>query len=209
MFRKHWTPRYIYDRIKLYYYQRNNPEYPWLVNRVMAFLELYLKNDDVGLEFGSGRSTLWFAKKVKHITSIEHDSKWYQWVSEQIKAHGLSNKVDYHLFANEAGKSASCKYVDIIDTFNKDSFDFVLIDGMSRDICALKSLDTLKKGGIIIIDNVNWYIPRRDPSRAPNSRGVQHGFASDQWRDFYSVVAGWRGMWESDGITDTALWFKE
>jgi len=209
MFKGHWTPTYIYDRIKLYFYQRNNPEYPWLVDRVTSFLSTYLKDDDIGLEFGSGRSTLWFAKKVKHITSIEHDSNWHEKVSEWLADSGLSYKVNYHLFTDGAGKSPSCNYIKIIDTFDKESFDFILIDGMLREYVAVKSLNNLKKGGIIIIDNANWYIPRKNKSRVPGSRGLQDGFASDEWRDFYEIVGGWRGMWETDGISDTALWFKE
>jgi hypothetical protein len=39
---KHWTPRYIKDRIAEMYYQRFHPDYPWLTPAANAILEDYL-----------------------------------------------------------------------------------------------------------------------------------------------------------------------
>ena len=209
IFKKHWTPTYILDRIKLFYYQKKNVHAPWLVNTSTSFLSTYLKTGDIGLEFGSGRSTIWFAKKVRHITSIEHTPTWHNIVSEKIISERLGNKISYHLFEDGGSNIADCDYVNIINSFENESFDFVLIDGMLRDHCALRSLNKLKTGGIIIIDNVNWYIPRKNKSRTPDSRGIKDDFESEHWKSFYNIVSGWRYIWETDGISDTAIWFKE
>ena len=209
MIKQHWTPTYILDRAKLFYYQRNNAHSPWLVASSTSFLSTYLKPSDIGLEFGSGRSTIWFAERAGHIVSIEHDPAWHNIISEKIASKKLESKISYYLFEDGKLNAADCNYVNIIDSFDDESFDFILIDGMARDHCTIRSLDKLKKGGIIIIDNVNWYIPRKNESRAPGSRNIADGFESEIWSAFHNTVFGWRYLWETDGISDTAIWFKE
>ena len=70
------------------------PDYPWLTNDANDILACYLKQTDVGLEFGSGRSTLWFAKHTHYITSVEHDRGWYERVAFQVAGCGVRN-LDY------------------------------------------------------------------------------------------------------------------
>ena len=42
-------------------------------------------------EFGSGRSTVWFAERVATLTSVEHDERWYEAVSAKLKERRLAN----------------------------------------------------------------------------------------------------------------------
>jgi hypothetical protein len=46
-----------------------HPDVPWLTRQAVEILEDWLKPGYVGLEWGSGRSTLWFARRVSHLTS--------------------------------------------------------------------------------------------------------------------------------------------
>jgi hypothetical protein len=66
----HWTPRYVKNRLALMAYERFNPEQPWLTRNMIEILENWLKPTDVGLEFGSGRSTTWFARRVRHLERL-------------------------------------------------------------------------------------------------------------------------------------------
>jgi hypothetical protein len=64
---------------------------------------------------------------------------------------------------------------------------------------------TLKSGGILIIDNINWYWPQEQKSYFPNSRRMSDGFASPVWQQCAKLVKDWRYVWTSNGITDTAF----
>ena len=67
----HLTRRYIANRLRERLYQFTHPNRPWLTPMACQILETLLRSDDVGLEFGSGRSTLWFAKVMRHLTSVD------------------------------------------------------------------------------------------------------------------------------------------
>jgi SAM-dependent methyltransferase len=180
-------------------FERRHPDAPWLTRLMITILNSWLRPDDCGLEWGSGRSTLWLAARVGRLTSVEHDEAWYQRVKADLHEKGFGN-VDYYLCTDES------EYVSIADKVEDESLDFCLIDGIARDGCALASLSLLKPGGILIIDNCNWYLPCQ--SRSPNSRRESDGPASDAWKKFLTAVSDWRYVWTTSGVTDTSLWLK-
>src|SRR5678815_5277967 len=99
----HITPRYIINRTRDWVYRKMNPGLPWLTQDAIKFLGTWLKPDMHGLELGSGRSTLWFAKRVKSLISVESDKGWFNRVQKQLNALSMVN-VDYiyaPLTANE------------------------------------------------------------------------------------------------------------
>jgi predicted O-methyltransferase YrrM len=203
----HWTPRYIVDRVDELLYRKTYPDRPWLTETANAILASYLRPADMGLEFGSGRSTLWFAQRVGHITSIEHDEGWYRKVVSLLSNSGHRN-VDYRLIPRDAPEQRGddSSYARVTEQFENGGFDFVLVDGAYRDACALKALRTIRPGGLLIIDNVNWYLP--STSRSPNSRTAQQGPSGTAWIQLQRAVADWRRIWTISGTTDTAFFFK-
>src|SRR6266704_4384846 len=96
----HWTPRYIYDRLNQIVYQRKHPDAPWLGHEMVRILEDWLMPDDRGFEWGSGRSTIWFAKRVRSLVSVEHNSDWSRWVNAELRARSVKN-VEYHVCEDE------------------------------------------------------------------------------------------------------------
>jgi len=40
-------------------YEKTHPDAPWLTAHAIAFLVDWLRPEDTGVEWGSGRSTLW------------------------------------------------------------------------------------------------------------------------------------------------------
>jgi len=204
---KHWTPRYLVDRIRLEFYERLHPDHPWLTKSANAILQGRLQNNFLGLEFGSGRSTLWFARRVRHLTSIEHDPVWFQNVSAMLAANRIAN-VSHLLREVDRGEqeAATTGYLRVLDDFAAESLDFVLVDGVYRAACANGAIDKLRPGGMLILDNVNWYLPCE--SRAPNSRRPAQGPISQDWARFEDRVSTWRRDWTSSGVTDTAIFYK-
>lgn len=192
--RSHWTPRYALDRTRLAIHQRRHPDDPWLTADAVHFLNAWLRPSDRCLEWGSGRSTKWLASRAANVVSIEHDKAWAERVAEQVASL----------------RHVSVRLVDIddiegyADPQNAAAVDLALVDGVHRDRCALTAVDRVLAGGVIVVDNVERYLP--SDSRGPEAIGPAH--QSERWREFDDRTSTWHRYWTSDGVTDTAFFFK-
>ena len=196
----HCTPRYIYNRVTLAVYEKQHPDHPWLTRSAISILSTYLRKSDVGLEWGSGRSTAWFAEKIKHLVSVEDNPEWYERVKEKLYNLKLNN-TEYLLATDREA------YIGVADKFQDNSLDFVLVDGRDyRSTCAVKAVSKIRPAGVIVLDNANWFLPSN--SHSPNSRTYETGPVSDEWQQFLNLVKDWRMLWTSNGVTDTAFFIK-
>lgn len=203
---RHWSPTYLVNRLALAYDERQQPDNPWLTKTAVEFLDEWLKETDEGLEWGSGRSTVWLAQRSKHVVSVEHHEGWCSKVRELLSEKRVAHKVRYEHKPDGVENSATCAYVQVANEFATESLDFCLVDGVARDHCALASLDKLKPGGLLIVDNINIYYPN-PKSTAPHSRKGDD-FASAEWRQLHETVRHWRRFWTTNGVTETAFWVK-
>ena len=197
---RHWTFRYVKNRVIQILHEKTHPNDPWLTRQSVHILADLLQDTDTGLEFGSGRSTIWFAQRTSRVISIEHDFKWYQSVGQKIQDLNLESKIDYRYCDNIAD------YVGQIDSLEDNSIDYCLIDGKARDECTLKVLPKLKHEGILIIDNINLYLP--NASRSPNSIRRFDNTNDSAWASVQIQIDSWEMVWTTDGVSDTALWIK-
>jgi predicted O-methyltransferase YrrM len=200
-------PRYLIDRITVRRaFKRQTEIAPWITADALQILEGLLQPDDVGVEFGSGGSTTWFAARVGHLHSVEANPRWHADVESRI-ADGRVQNVSYHLAAGIASDhgtpQARDSYVNFAPDLEPESQDFVFIDGEYRDECALRALDLVRPGGAIILDNANTYLP--NASRSP---WKVDGPATGLWQEFVERTAGWRSMWTTNGVWDTAFWIR-
>lgn len=116
---------------------------PWLNYSMNAFLDVRLRKEYSLFEYGSGYSTLFFSTKVKDVTSVEYDHKWFHKVVQLTK--GLKN-VRILFRELESG------YVASIDESNT-TYDIVMVDGRKRVECALKAFNYLGDRGVLILDD--------------------------------------------------------
>ena len=82
--------------------------------------------------------------------------------------------------------------------------DYILVDAIYRGECALKAADALRPGGLLIVDNVERYLPdasTRSPERI-------RGEVSPIWSRVRMRVATWRRLWTTNGVYDTGIWIK-
>ncbi|WP_028297188.1 class I SAM-dependent methyltransferase [Olivibacter sitiensis] len=114
---------------------------PWLTYSAIDFLDERLNAQMSLFEYGSGSSTRYFASKVQHVTSVEHDQQWFEQVSKD-----LPKNVDLTF--------------QIIDTDGKycrtclgGTYDIILIDGRDRNNCCKQAIQSLNAGGVIIFDD--------------------------------------------------------
>lgn len=107
-------------------------------------------------------------------------------------------------------ESSNSEYVNVARMQADCSLDFVLVDGACRDYCAAESLSKIKHGGILVIDNINWFIPRPKDVSSTSPASLLYGeqYASETWAEVGRQVLTWRYFWTSNGVTDTALFQK-
>ncbi|MEX0597447.1 MAG: class I SAM-dependent methyltransferase [Candidatus Paceibacterota bacterium] len=97
------------------------------------------------LEFGSGSSTIWFAKNTKNLTSVEHSPKWFTKIKELLTSNDECQKVNLILHDRP--------YYTICNQFPDNYFDLILVDGRNRNGCIKHSIRILKPGGTLMLDN--------------------------------------------------------
>jgi len=187
--------------------EKRHPDWPWLTAASIQILSSWLRPTDIGFEWGSGRSTLWFARRIRKLISVEHDPKWYNKISHVLREDNITN-VEYYLMEcdEQVEDPVHSPYVKIVDNFADFSFDFVLVDGILRAHCTLAALPKIRPGGILIIDNANRYFPSNSVS--PGSRKPTEGPASEEWAIVAKRLEDWRCIWTTNGVTDTALYLK-
>ncbi|MGA8740209.1 MAG: hypothetical protein WB561_03365 [Terracidiphilus sp.] len=149
--------------------------------------------------------TLWFAKRVQHIISVENNREWFERVKSMVA--GMSN-VDLRLCDGSTEENPS-DYLRVTDGLKPESLDFVLVDGaLARVQCAHIAIPLLKSGGILILDNANWYLPSNSKTHGSRKPGDNRRPDAAAWDNFLTKVAPWRHIWTTNGVTCTAMWFK-
>ena len=121
--------------------KNGNPEF-WFNYSFISFLEKKLSKDFEVFEYGSGHSTIKFAKYCKNIISIDNDPNWYFFLKNiQPKNSTLILQEDLDFYPREITKF-------------KKKYDIIVIDGKRRNACSKLVLDYLKNDGVIIFDNL-------------------------------------------------------
>lgn len=186
-------------------YQKNHPKEPWLSPDAIRAFKLLSQNLNLGLEYGSGRSTAFFAPFFEKYVSIEHEEAWFQQVKDQLSD---LTQVDYHLIKAEeevpqqhlssieqiftsaddfpVQDSLFKSYSDFVLSFDDEYFDFILVDGRARRTCALNALDKIKSGGILVLDNAE----------------------RKRYAEVLEQLSDWPQIFTTTGLTDTLIWRK-
>ena len=202
-------PRWLHALAQRQVWRRTHPSVPWLTHQAVEILEDRLKPGDVGLEWGSGRSTVWLAQRVSHLTSIEHNDYWYNRIKKVLSDKGIEN-VELLFAPLDAKDGAKPPYISVAAESTeggKASLDFILIDGRLRDQCTELALQLIKPGGILIIDDAARYI--QHPYCCPQSVVAQNGPPSQLWAKITTELEAMRAkiIWTSDGVTVTVFYF--
>lgn len=100
------------------------------------------------LEFGSGMSTVWYAKHARSVVSIEDYEPWHQKVNALFEERGTRN-VDYRFVTDRED------YARLPPGVSDEGFDVIIIDGSYRDDCARTAVEVVRPGGAIYLDNAD------------------------------------------------------
>lgn len=137
-------------------------ELPWFSYGAIDFLAKYLKPDMAVCEYGSGGSTLFFARRVKSVFSIEDNPRWFELVTQRLREKSITNahlKLCPFDFKNPVGFEHSAYLHSIPD----ERFDVIVVDGSEewtkiRPVCFEKAEHRVKRGGLIVVDD-SWRYP--------------------------------------------------
>lgn len=151
-----YLPRSILTALSLKLAGRRS-ELPWIGFRAIEHLDRMINPDWKVLEFGSGMSALWFARRCGLLVSVETDRAWYDAIASALRERGLGN-VDYRI----RDKSEA----HLVDDYGDSSFDFVLVDGPRRDLTVMTALRKVKPGGYIYLDNTDAPVRENQIARA-------------------------------------------
>ena len=144
---------------------------PYLPYCVIGYLEKRLHPQTVAFEYGGGGSTLWLAKRVGSLTTVEHDACWFNSIQEEMRKAPdvnctlLLREPQYESASPSPSPgdsinygSSMCpgsfeEYAKAIDPFPDSSFDLVLVDGRSRAACLVHAAPKVRPGGLLVLDD--------------------------------------------------------
>jgi len=151
-------------RLALYRaYELAHPDEPWISQGAVRFLDAHLDRAGIGIEWGSGRSTTWFAARLNELTSIEHHPEWAEAVRGRLAKARVRN---VHYFevpldhpASEGTRAlydVEPRYVAVVEQFPAASLSFALVDGHYRQACIRAVMPKLRPRGLLVVDNTDW-----------------------------------------------------
>jgi predicted O-methyltransferase YrrM len=143
------------------------PERPWIVPAAIGWLRRRIRSDWSILELGSGRSTVWFARRAGRVISLEDNEYWFPRTRERLGRAGLSN-VNLRLKPVEDFPREVASLPDA-------AFDLVVVDFLeAQSVTRIDVLEPAMKkvaaGGYLLLD---------DSDRPGYAEG-------------YELLAGWR-----------------
>jgi hypothetical protein len=113
-------------------------------------------------EYGSGASTIWLARRVEEVHTVEHHRGFGEMMQAELAAMpGVSMRIVEPVPSTSPVVGSSkeghqgldfAAYVGAIDDVDGE-FDLVVIDGRAREACLAKAVDRLAPGGIVVFDN--------------------------------------------------------
>jgi hypothetical protein len=152
-------------------------EVPWFSYAAIDFLDKFLDSNMTVCEYGSGGSTVFFARRVQSVFSIEDNPKWHELVSHRLQEKSLRNvtmKLCPFDFKNPGGFEAS----DYLHAMPNEKFDVIVVDGSEewtqvRPVCFRKAEAHINPGGIIVVDDSWRYPSLREKHHAKSLRIFQ------------------------------------
>jgi hypothetical protein len=148
---------YLTKRVGYRLYELTHPKEPWIAQGAVRYLDQNLNKNWVGIEWGSGRSTIWFARRLNTLLSIEHNEKWYRLVSSTLSANAECRLIPLNHLEREPTKPIYDPLPDYVAVVNElDQINFAVVDGHYRQACIRATLPKLSAGGLLVVDNTDW-----------------------------------------------------
>lgn len=116
---------------------------PWMTYPAIYVIDQRITKKMKVFEYGSGNSTLYWAKKAKSVIAVEGDQFWQEKLQKTAPKNAT---IIYRPLGEEYSQAIQRQ---------EGSFDIVVVDGRLRVDCAKASVDKLSKAGVIVWDNTD------------------------------------------------------
>lgn len=126
------------------------PERPWIVPASIGWLHRRIGSGWSILELGSGRSTVWFARRSGSVISLEDNEYWYPQTKERLEEAGLFN-VDLRLRPVDDFSTEVAGLPD--DAFDLVVIDFLEAPAVTRIDVLKPALKKVRPGGLLLLDD--------------------------------------------------------
>ena len=154
---------------------RDGRPMPWMNFPIVKFLEEKLNSDLVIFEYGSGYSTLFYARRVKSVVSVEYDQGWLS------KMRALVPDNVELVFREEDIDGEYCRAI----SSREDKYDVVIVDGRDRVNCVIQSMPCLSERGVILLDD-----SQREKYQKAISMALSSGFKTLNLEGLKPIGAG-------------------
>jgi hypothetical protein len=113
-------------------------------------------------EFGSGASTLWLARRVDEVHTVEHHAGFAARMRPEFAAHPhvMLHEVEARWSTRPgvpSGKAghAGLDFADYVTAIDRvgGRFDLIVIDGRAREACLQAAISHLAADGLVVYDN--------------------------------------------------------
>lgn len=121
----------------------NGNAIPWVTYSFIDFIKDRITKQHDVFEFGSGNSTIFYAKLAGSVYSVEHDQDWF----EKSSKINLTNVTMIQCDLQPGGNY--CK--SAAPTGKK--FHVVIVDGRDRVNCCKQAIESLAEDGVVVLDD--------------------------------------------------------
>jgi len=121
----------------------NGDPIPWVTYSFIDFIKERITSKHRIFEYGSGNSTLFYARIAGFVCSVEHDKLWFQ-------KNANINLPNVRMIQCDLAEGGSYSR-SAIDSGLK--YHVVIVDGRDRVNCCKHSLDAITEDGVIVLDD--------------------------------------------------------
>jgi len=122
----------------------NGESIPWITYPAIEFLKQLDLRDKSVFEYGCGDSTIFWSRVAGRVESVEDNEEFCKLIRPMLPSNcTLWWELEPHEY--------------ILAPRRRGPYDVVVIDGHSRVRCSEVAPRYLKEGGIIILDNSDWF----------------------------------------------------
>lgn len=157
-------PRFLPRYLRLNLLSRRTPldlELPWIAFAAIDFLEGHLEPGMIVGEYGAGGSTLFFARRVSRVVSVENNPQWAARVRGNLQAANLTHA---EVVLRPVRGCAPGQFEEYTRALPAEvRFNVLLVDGPEqwpqlRPHCFRHAEERIGAGGVILLDD-SWRYP--------------------------------------------------
>lgn len=130
------------------------PEHPHVCPEAISYFDHILRPSFRVFEFGSGNSTIWFAKRVRSIIAVESRDGWGHLIVQRAMELGLENLTVLLRPVERGSLESSTRYAQSILDYPEGHFQLVFVDGLVRIECVENAFSKVGDGGYLVVDEV-------------------------------------------------------